>query len=99
MPFFDKGDIPCTLPLQTCRLDDGLLEYFVQKVEETGIGPNVIIMIVGLVVVGVLNVRHYTMITRLVYLIHILKNQKKKQKYNMSYLILRIPRFNARKVF
>ena len=49
---------------------DGVLEYSVQKVEETGIGPNVTIMIGGLVAVGVPNVRDYTMITRLVYLIN-----------------------------
>ena len=32
--------------------DDEVLEYLVQKVEETGVSPSVILMIVGLVVVG-----------------------------------------------
>jgi hypothetical protein len=47
--------------------DDGVLEYLVQKVEETGTGLKVTMMIGGLVAVGVLKVRDNTMITRLVY--------------------------------
>jgi hypothetical protein len=54
--------------------DDGVLEYIVQEVEEIGIGPNVTIIIGGLVAVGVLNVRDYTMITCPVYLISFLQH-------------------------
>lgn len=49
--------------------DVEVLGYFIQKIEETEIGPNVTIMIGGLVAVGVLNVRDFTMIICPVYLI------------------------------
>jgi hypothetical protein len=60
--------------------DDEILEFLVQKVEETGVSPSVTLTIGGLVIVGGLVRSKLYMIICPVGSIHILTNRKGEQR-------------------